>query len=109
MIPANRQIFSKAELIIATTPETGRLLRHAGAARTAVQFPDVFEPASNQNSVVERRRGQCSEISGRFRLVWSGRLLWWKGAQLAVEFLRRLQVEGSMRNWRSMDRPCNET
>lgn len=90
--PGTRAVFSGAALSIATTPETAARLRSFGAKGTAIQFPDVFEPEPFDAHAM--RASQTVELGECFRLVWSGRILWWKGPHIAVRFLRALQAAG---------------
>lgn len=91
--PPNARVLSGARLALATTRETEAVLRAAGASRTAVVFPDVFEPGTAPDEVRAGRRAQAG-APGPFRLVWGGRFLWWKGGQIAVDFLAALRRAG---------------
>jgi len=92
--PGISSVLKSAKRVIATTEETAELLRIGGAGDVIVRFPDVFEPTARLDDIVLRRSGQCAEISREMRIVWSGRGLWWKGGQIAIEFVRRLKAVG---------------
>jgi glycosyltransferase involved in cell wall biosynthesis len=92
--PAVRRVFSKAALTVATTQETAALLCAVGARETVVKFPDVFDPEIAPTIVGARRAAQRGELAKEIRLVWSGRILWWKGPHIALRFLRRLRAAG---------------
>jgi glycosyltransferase involved in cell wall biosynthesis len=92
--PHSRRVLRQARLVLATTPETERLVRWAGARNTAVVFPDAIDLSGSSGEPISRRKEQAASLSRKFRCVWSGRFLWWKGGQIAVRFLHRLRREG---------------
>ena len=91
MLPAVRSVVGNAAKVLATTSETEQILRKAGARNTAIVFPDVVKISStSRNEILALRREQANELGNRFRLVFSGRSLWWKGGSVAVRFLDQL-------------------
>lgn len=92
-VPALRAVMRRSQLALATSQETEAVLRRMGARTTAVVFPDRVPPdldASRAMSAAER----AAELPRCVRLVWSGRAVWWKAGQIAVELLRRLRRAG---------------
>lgn len=92
-VPALRAVVGGAVLALGTTPESERVLRRMGARRTAVVFPDRV-PSDMTTIPVEPAASRAAALARGVRLVWSGRALWWKGGQLAIELLRRLTAAG---------------
>ena len=91
MIPAVRAVVGNASKVLVTTSETEMLIQKAGALDTAIVFPDVVDVSGNfRTEIMASRRRQASVLGKRFRLVFSGRSLWWKGGSVAVRFLGRL-------------------
>jgi glycosyltransferase involved in cell wall biosynthesis len=94
MNPQVRRVLRQARMALATTQETERLLRWAGAGATAVVFPDRIDLSRSPDEPLAARERQREELSRDFRCVWSGRFLWWKGGQLAILFIHRLRQAG---------------
>ncbi len=91
MMPAVRSVVGKASKVLVTTNETEMVIQRAGALETAIVFPDVVDVSGNSRTeIMASRRAQASGLGKRFRLVFSGRSLWWKGGSVAVRFLDRL-------------------
>jgi glycosyltransferase involved in cell wall biosynthesis len=94
MNPQVRRVLRQARVVLATTQETERLLRWAGASATAVVFPDAIDLSEAPEAPLSTRARQREELNRDFRCVWSGRFLWWKGGQLAIRFAHRLRQAG---------------
>ncbi len=92
-VPALRAVMRGSQLALGTSRETERVLQRMGARRTGVDFPDCL-PADVNPSVAQPVAMRAAELGQRVRLIWSGRAVWWKAGQLAVEFLRRLTAAG---------------
>ena len=92
-VPALRAVLRGSRLALATSRSTEEILRRMGAARTGVVFPDrVPDDVDAVRAMAPSER--AAALPHRIRLVWSGRAVWWKAGQLAVELLRRLVVAG---------------
>lgn len=94
MNPQVRRVLRRARMALATTQETESLLRWAGATATAVVFPDAIDLSQSPDAPLSVRARQRGELSRDFRVIWSGRFLWWKGGQLAIRFVHRLRQAG---------------
>jgi glycosyltransferase involved in cell wall biosynthesis len=92
-VPALRAVMRGSRLALGTTYETERVLRRMGARNSGVAFPDYL-PADVDSRQAQSPAKRASEIKQRVRLIWSGRAVWWKAGQLAVELLRRLVAAG---------------
>jgi glycosyltransferase involved in cell wall biosynthesis len=92
--PQVRHVIRKAKMVLATTEETERLLKWAGAKATSVVFPDAIDLSRSPKDPVSTRLQQREKLLQNFRCVWSGRFLWWKGGQLAIHFVHRLRQAG---------------
>lgn len=92
--PLSKPVLSGAEHCIATTEESARIIRKAGATRVSIAFPDVFETQSDPVEVMARRKLQAEELRKEVRLIFSGRAMWWKGGHLALRVLQRLHAMG---------------
>lgn len=92
-MPGLRAVVRGSRLALATSAESERVLRRMGAARTAVVFPDRL-PADVRPDWAGDEHGRAEELRRRVRLVWSGRAVWWKAGQVAIELLRRLVAAG---------------
>ena len=92
--PQVRRVLRQARIALATTRETERLLRWAGAKATAVVFPDAMNLAQSPDAAMAARKCQLEELRRDFRCVWSGRFVWWKGGQLAIRFAHHLRQAG---------------
>ena len=88
-----RAVARSSELALATSLDSERILRSMGARRTVVVFPDRVPPDLDQRNATDTGR-RVADLRRRVRLVWSGRAVWWKGGQLAIELLRRLLAAG---------------
>ena len=94
-IPSVRRVVRNAAKVLATTSETELVLKKAGSLNTAIVFPDVVDVLANPNEgILALRKKQASVLGGKFRLVFSGRSLWWKGGSVSVRFLDRLLSAG---------------
>ena len=93
IVPALRAVMRGSRLALGTTPETEQVLRRMGAKNTGVAFPDCLH-ADVDGRQAESLAQRAATLKQRVRLVWSGRAVWWKGGQLAVELLRRLVAAG---------------
>jgi glycosyltransferase involved in cell wall biosynthesis len=89
LVPHLRVCLSSAEMVLATSKETERVVRKMGARETAVVFPDAFDSPIDPEKVAERRASQVDGVKKRIRLLWQGRPFWWKGPDLALLTLRR--------------------
>ncbi len=93
LVPGLRAVMRGSRLALGTSRETELVLRRMGAPRTGVDFPDCLpadvDPRGALSAAVRGR-----ELTPRVRLIWSGRAVWWKAGQIAVEFLRRLTAAG---------------
>jgi len=94
MNPQARRVLRQARIVLATTQETERLLRWAGAKATAVVFPDAIDLSQAPIAPLAARERQREGLRQDFRCVWSARFLWWKGGQLAIRFAHRLRQAG---------------
>lgn len=93
--PSVYNVIRGAAKVLATTRETELLMIKAGALKTASVFPDVVEASKiNDAEIISARRGQLASLGNKFRLVFSGRAIWWKGGQLAIHFLDCLLKAG---------------
>jgi len=92
-MPPLRSVMRGSRLAFATSSDTEEILRQMGARATAVIFPDQV-PADVVAERAQPPAERVAELQGRIRLVWSGRAVWWKAGQIAVEFLRRLVDAG---------------
>jgi glycosyltransferase involved in cell wall biosynthesis len=81
-------------MVLATTEETEHLLKWAGAKATAVVFPDRIDLSRSPKDPMATRLQQREGLRQNFRCIWSGRFLWWKGGQLAIQFVHRLRQTG---------------
>jgi len=93
--PMSKPVLSGSEHCIATTGESARIMRNAGASSVSIAFPDVIEPQKDLAEVMASRKLQTGELREGVRLIFSGRALWWKGAHLALRVLQRLRSGGS--------------
>jgi len=96
-LPATRRTLRGSRMTLATTPETEAVIRSAGARRTAVVFPDIFEPEKGMEETPEETRARRTAQSGALRpirLIWAARFRWWKGGQIAVDLVRELRQAG---------------
>jgi glycosyltransferase involved in cell wall biosynthesis len=91
--PGLRAVVGGSRLALATSADSERVLRRLGASRTAVVFPDRL-PADVRPEWARDVAGRAEALRRRVRLVWSGRAVWWKAGQLAIELLRRLGAAG---------------
>lgn len=91
-VPALRAVLRGSRLALGTSVETERILQRMGARRTGVDFPDCL-PADVDPGRARPAAERATELN-RVRLIWSGRAVWWKAGQIAVEFLRRLRAAG---------------
>ncbi len=92
-VPALRAVMRGSRLALGTSRETECVLQRMGARRTGVDFPDCL-PADVDPGRAQPVAARAMELKQRVRLIWSGRAVWWKAGQLAVEFLRRLTAAG---------------
>ncbi len=93
--PFVRKTIRLASYVLATTSETEDDLRSAGALKTKAVFPDVVEGLGvSLEQAMAARNVQCSQISQKLNLIFSGRALWWKGGHIAIRFLERLLIAG---------------
>ncbi|HVU22997.1 MAG TPA: glycosyltransferase, partial [Opitutus sp.] len=92
--PGVPPVLRGAGLVLATTPETERLLRRGGAGNVAVAFPDCTPTDAAAAALATRNDDRAAALADGVRLIWFGRALWWKGGQLAIELLRRLAATG---------------
>ena len=94
-LPSLRAVFKGASIALATTRETLDVLRALGTTRTAVAFPDAFEGGGGEEgAVLQAREEQAVALPARVRCLCAGRVLWWKGMHLGVEFIGRLRQRG---------------
>lgn len=93
LVPGLRAVLTRSRLALATSEDTQRVLRRMGARTTAVVFPDRL-PADVDPARAEPMAERSAALESRVRLVWSGRAVWWKAGQLAIELLRRLATSG---------------
>lgn len=91
--PRSRPVLRGAEHVLVTTPESGSIVRFAGATSVSSCFPDVFEPSASLHPG-QMRSKQASELKKGLRLLFSGRGLWWKSGQLAVNVLSEARRRG---------------
>ena len=77
-------------------PSVRRVIRKsAGSLNTAIVFPDIVDVLMDSNDrILALRKKQASDLPEKFRLVFSGRSLWWKGGSVAVRFIHRLLSAG---------------
>ncbi len=92
--PKIHAVLSHSRLAIATTEQSAAVLRKGGARNVTVKFPDVVETSPVEGDVIGGRGRQAADLKKMFCLIWSGRGLWWKGGQLAIEFAHRLRKRG---------------
>jgi glycosyltransferase involved in cell wall biosynthesis len=92
-VPSLRAVMRNSALALATSRETEIVLRRMGARQTAVVCPDRV-PEDVDPTRAQATEGRAADLRRCVRLIWSGRALWWKGGQLAVELLRRLIAQG---------------
>jgi len=92
--PQVRRVLRNARVVLATTPETERLMVWAGATKTATVFPDVINLSDSPSDPMAGRKRQLGELSREFRCIWSGRAVWWKGGQVVLRFIRLLKDNG---------------
>lgn len=92
-VPSLRRVMQGARLALATSRETEVVLQRMGARKTAVMCPDRV-PADVTPGSAQPTSARADDLQRCVRLVWSGRAVWWKGGQLAVELLRRLVAAG---------------
>lgn len=77
--PLSCQAFSAAERIYVATPESMRLIQAKWRAKTRVELGVAVQRETAQQ--IERRPPEI------IRFVFAGRLLYWKGAHLAIQAL----------------------
>lgn len=92
-IPSLRAVMGRSRLALATSSDTEAILRRMGAKTTGVVFPDRV-PADVDPARAQPPAERAADLKRCVRLVWSGRAVWWKAGQLAVELLRRLVQSG---------------
>lgn len=92
-VPPLCAVMRGSMLTLATSRETEQVLQRMGARATAVVFPDRV-PSDIDPTLMQPIAERSSELKHRVRLIWSGRAVWWKAGQLAVELLRRLVARG---------------
>ena len=92
-VPSLRRVMRGAQLVLATSRETELVLQRIGAKNTAIVCPDRV-PADVDPSCAQPIAARVEDLRRCVRLVWSGRAVWWKAGQLAVEVLRRLIAMG---------------
>lgn len=92
-VPSLRAVMRSSRMAFATSDDTQRILRQMGARTIAVVFPDQL-PADVDPEQAQPPAERAIELSRGVRLVWSGRAMWWKAGQIAVEFLRQLGAAG---------------
>lgn len=93
-LPSLRAVFKHSRMTLATTRETLDVLTALGATRAAVAFPDAFEGGGEDAAVLGAREAQAAALPARVRCLCAGRVLWWKGMHLGVEFVGRLRQRG---------------
>lgn len=94
MNPQSRRVLRRARIVLATTQETERLLRWAGATATAVVYPDALDLSQAPVAPLAARERQQEGLRRDFRCVWSCSFRWWKGGQLALRFAHHLRQAG---------------
>jgi glycosyltransferase involved in cell wall biosynthesis len=92
LYPSLRRTMSNANLVLATSNESERVVQAIGARTTHVVFPDALE-YPNTSPSLERSTRQHA-LKTEVRLVWQGRPLWWKGPDIAVKLLIHLRKAG---------------
>jgi glycosyltransferase involved in cell wall biosynthesis len=90
--PKLRATINKAELVLATSDESEKVIQAIGARKTCVVFPDALERNDDSSDNVANPRNEG--IKTRIKLVWQGRPLWWKGPDLALALLAHLTRNG---------------
>lgn len=93
LVPSLRAVMRGSRFALATSPDTERVLRRMGATVTGVVYPDRL-PADVDPDRAQSPAERMADLGRGVRLVWSGRAVWWKAGQLAVELLRRLLAAG---------------
>jgi glycosyltransferase involved in cell wall biosynthesis len=92
LYPSLRRTMSNANLVLATSNESERVVQAIGARKTHVLFPDALQYPDTSPS--RERSTRQDALKTEVRLVWQGRPLWWKGPDIAVELLIRLRKAG---------------
>lgn len=83
----------------ATTQQSAEVIRAGGARSVSCVFPDVFSGKINAEEVTASRKSQAGFLGEGFRLIFSGRALWWKGGHLALmvlKTLKQLEIKASL-------------
>lgn len=93
LVPSLRAVMRGSRFALATSADTERVLRRMGARATAVVFADRL-PADVDPASAQPCAERAADLRQCVRLVWSGRAVWWKAGQIAVELLRRLLAAG---------------
>jgi len=91
MDPLVRRTFKQAERIYVTSEQTLSLLPRKYRQKTSVQLAIGFNP-SELTSLPEQRNPD-RKTNGRFRILFVGRLLYWKGMHLGFQAFARLLEE----------------
>jgi hypothetical protein len=92
--PAIAKVLKSARAVLATTHESARLLRAAGARDVTPVFPHALELAIVPGEIHRWRESQAPDLKRALRCIWSGRMVWWKCPQLAILLVARLKAAG---------------
>lgn len=90
-----------ASLVLATSEETATVVRRIGARDAKAVFPDSYDLPIDAEAVIAEKAARKAGLKDKINLLWQGRLLWWKGPDIALKMLaeavrRGLRVKLSM-------------
>ena len=94
LVPPLRKCLKGSAVAFATSEETAIVLRRMGARHTVVVFPDAYDTPIDIAAVMENRTKQRAMVGTKFRLLWQGRVLWWKCPDLALDILSSAMRDG---------------
>jgi glycosyltransferase involved in cell wall biosynthesis len=77
-----------ASLVLVTSEETATVVRRIGARNAKAVFPDSYDYPIDASKVIAEKSARKDRIKEKIRLLWQGRLLWWKGPDIALEMLK---------------------
>jgi glycosyltransferase involved in cell wall biosynthesis len=94
LVPPVHACLKHADLVLATSDETAVTVKRIGARNAKAVFPDSYDFPIDAPGILAEKQARMETLKEKVHLLWQGRLLWWKGPDIALEVLKAAVLAG---------------